>query len=166
MNNPEAAMRMPEPAVPRRFVDDYLPALLAQASHLISSEFHRVARAHGFSVSEWRVMATLAGGQALSIGQLAQVAVIKQPTVTRLLDRMATLGQVERLRHDSDRRITLVRITAAGEQAVRHLTDLAREHERRVLEPFGIDRAEALKHTLRRMIESHLAAPGRDGPGG
>ena len=32
-----------------RFVDDYLPALLAQASQLISSEFHVVARQHGFS---------------------------------------------------------------------------------------------------------------------
>jgi hypothetical protein len=32
----------------RRFVDDYLPALLAQASELISAEFHRVVRKHGF----------------------------------------------------------------------------------------------------------------------
>ena len=60
-------------AEPPRFVDDYLPALLAQASQLISSEFHEVARQHGFSVSEWRVMASLAGGEPISIGQLAQV---------------------------------------------------------------------------------------------
>ena len=97
-----------------RFVDDYLPALLAQASQLSSSEFHEVARKHGFSVSEWRVMASLAGGVAISIGQLAQVTVTKQPTVTRLLDRMEARGQVERLPHDSDRRITLVRITREG----------------------------------------------------
>ena len=31
-----------------RFVDDYLPALLAQASQLISSEFHEVVRRQGF----------------------------------------------------------------------------------------------------------------------
>ena len=93
-----------------RFVDDYLPALLAQASQLISSEFHEVARQQGFSVSEWRVMASLAGSEPLSIGQLAQVTVTKQPTVTRLLDRMESRGQVERLPHESDRRITLVRI--------------------------------------------------------
>ena len=158
MNNPEAARTVPPAAAAQRFVDDYLPALLAQASHLISSEFHRVARAHGFSVSEWRVMATLAGGEAVSIGGLAQVAVMKQPTVTRLLDRMAASGHVERLPHDSDRRITLVRITPAGQQAVASLTRLAREHERRVLEPFGIDRADALKDMLRRMIESHRGA--------
>ena len=143
-----------------RFVDDYLPALLAQASQLISSEFHVVARKQGFSVSEWRVMASLAGGVPISIGQLAQVTVTKQPTVTRLLDRMEARGQVERLPHDSDRRITLVRITRKGAKAVEHLMELAREHERRVLEPFGLQRAEELKRTLRSIIELHAYAPG------
>jgi hypothetical protein len=47
------------------FVDDYLPALLAQASQLISSEFHQVVKAHRMTVSEWRVLASLAGGKAL-----------------------------------------------------------------------------------------------------
>jgi len=83
------------------FVNDYLPALLAQASELISAEFHLVARKHGFSVTEWRVMATLAGGTPMSIGQLAQVTVTKQPTVTRLLDRMESNGHVKRTPHDS-----------------------------------------------------------------
>jgi len=143
-----------------RFVDDYLPALLAQASQLISSEFHEVARQHGFSVSEWRVMASLAGGKPISIGQLAQVTVTKQPTVTRLLDRMEARGQVERLPHESDRRITLVRITQSGAKAVERLMELAREHELRVLEPFGLERAEELKRTLRHIIELHARIPG------
>ena len=170
MNNPKHASSVPAadegtftgegPERKLRFVDDYLPALLAQASQLISSEFHEVARKHGFSVSEWRLMASLAGGEAISIGQLAQVTVTKQPTVTRLLDRMEARGQVERLPHESDRRVTLVRITRKGSKAVEHLMELAREHEMRVLEPFGLQRAEELKHTLRQMIELHAHAPG------
>ena len=68
------------------FVDDYLPALLAQASRLISGEFHRVVTAHGFTVSEWRVLASLSGSEPISIGQLAQITTIKQPTVTRVLE--------------------------------------------------------------------------------
>ncbi len=138
-----------------RFVDGYLAALLAQASHLISSEFHEVVRSYGLSVSEWRVLASLDGGVPISIGQLAQVAVLKQPTVTRMLDRMAAKRQVERLAHESDRRVTLVRITATGGRTVSRLIALAREHEQRVLEPFGLARAEDLKATLRRIIELH-----------
>lgn len=146
------------PAETPRFVDDYLPALLAQASQLISSEFHAVARKQGFSVREWRVMATLAGGVPVSIGQLAQITLTKQPTVTRLLDRMESNGHVARLPHDSDRRITLVRITRKGARTVEHLMELAREHELRVLEPFGLLRAEELKNTLRQMIALHVGA--------
>ena len=166
MNNPSTASRVPGTKVPEgespRFVDDYLPALLAQASQLISSEFHVVARQHGLSVSEWRVLATLSGGAAISIGQLAQISVTKQPTVTRLLDRMEAKNQVERLPHDSDRRVTLVRITRTGARTVAKLIELAREHEHRVLEPFGLARAEELKNTLRRMIELHAGAPAVD----
>lgn len=150
------------PPKPTRFVNDYLPALLAQASRLISTEFHVVARQNGFSVNEWRVMATLADGAPISIGELAQLAVTKQPTVTRLLDRMEAKGQVERLPHDSDRRVTLVRITRNGARTISHLMDLAREHERRVLEPFGLARAEDLKQTLRQMIDMHAVDPNTD----
>jgi hypothetical protein len=38
---------------------------------------------------------------------------------------------------------------------VNRLVELAREHEQRVLEPFGLQRAEALKSTLRAIIELH-----------
>ena len=146
------ASRRPEK---RPFTKDYLPALLAQASQLISSEFHVVARHHGLSVSEWRVLASLSDGTPLSIGRLAQATVTKQPTLTRLLDRMEARGEVERLSHDSDRRVTLVRMTSDGARKVEVLIKLAREHERRVLEPFGLARAEELKQVLRQLIEMH-----------
>ena len=51
-------------------------------------------------------------------------------------------------------------MTPQGTQAVEHLMDLAREHELRVLEPFGLQRAEELKSTLRHIIELHARAPG------
>lgn len=137
------------------FVDDYLAALLAQASKLISTEFHVAVQAAGFSVTEWRILATLTGSPGISTGGLAQVSVSKQPTVTRLLDRMEAKGYVERFAHATDRRITMVRITPAGQTIVADLIAQAKEHERRVLAPFGLKRAEALKITLRRIIELH-----------
>lgn len=140
------------------FVDDYLPALLAQASRLISHEFHRVVLAHGLTVSDWRVLASLAGGRAMSIGGLASMSVTKQPTVTRMLDRLEAKGDVERLSHAKDRRVTLVRITAQGQATVARLMELAKEHERQVMEPFGLAQADQLKVMLRRMIEQRRGA--------
>jgi DNA-binding MarR family transcriptional regulator len=137
------------------FVDDYLPALLAQASHLISGEFHQVVTAKGFTVSVWRVLASLAGAPPMSIGALARLAVLKQPTITRVLDRMESRGHVKRIAHETDRRVTLIQITASGDRLVSGLIDLAVEHEHRVLEPFGLARSAELKKTLKQMIELH-----------
>lgn len=137
------------------FVDDYLPALLAQASHLVSGEFHRVVTARGFTVSEWRVLATLAGAQPMSIGTLARLAVLKQPTVTRVLDRMQDRGHIRRTAHESDRRVTLISITPSGSRLVAKLIEEAKEHERRVLEPFGLERSAELKAILKQMIDLH-----------
>ena len=137
------------------FVDNYLPALLAQASQLISGEFHRVVTRKGINVSEWRVLASLEGAKPMSIGELARTSVTKQPTLTRVLDRMESRGLVRRIAHESDRRITLIEITPTGRRQVAGLIELATEHEQRVLEPFGIARSLELKNTLRQMIDMH-----------
>ena len=138
-----------------RFADDYLPRLLAQASELISGEFHRVVASQGFTVSEWRVLASLSGSPPLGVSALARLCLSKQPTLTRVLDRMEQRGQVRRFAHDSDRRITLVEITPAGERLVAGLIELAREHERRVLEPFGQANSALLKKMLQQVIDLH-----------
>jgi DNA-binding MarR family transcriptional regulator len=137
------------------FVDDYLPALLAQASQLISGEFHRIVLAHGFTVTEWRVLASLAGGRALSTGELARVSVTKQPTVTRIIHRLVERGEVVRIDDENDRRVTLVRITDQGSRLVAQLIALAREHEAKVLQPFGSEQSAALKLALQRIIALH-----------
>lgn len=142
---------------PVAFVDDYLPALLGRASALVPSSFHEQVRARGLSVSEWRVLASLADGQAITTGVLAQVSLSKGPTATRLLDRMQAKGHVERLASPDDRRVTLIRITAAGQAIVGELIELARDQEKRVLERFGARESRQLKQELQRLIELQRA---------
>lgn len=137
------------------FVDDYLLALLAQASQILSAEFHAVVIRRGLSVTDWRVLSSLAGGGPVSIGRLAQISVTKQPTVTRALERMIQRGHVERVRHHGDRRVNLVRITPAGQAMVAELMREAKQHEAEIIAPFGQERAELLKATLRELIRQH-----------
>ena len=68
---------------------------------------------------------------------------------------MSTQGEYVR-----DQRYLTTRITADGRRTVARLIALAREHEARVLAPFGLARAEALKATLRTIIDSHRAGGG------
>lgn len=154
MSLPDATV-LPPTVSGASFVDDYLLALLAQASQLVSNEFHEVVVEHGLSVTEWRVMSSLAGGKAISIGGLAQLSVTKQPTVTRLLERMIQKGHVERVSHNGDQRVNLVRITNQGQEMVAALMVKAKEHEARVFGPFGEERTRILKAMLREIIAQH-----------
>ena len=137
---------------PSLSINDYLPALLAQASQMISAEFHAIVLSHGLSILEWRVLATLDGSGPIAIGQLAQKSVSKQPTVTRLLDRMEKLGHVERIAAAGDRRLTLVQMTGSGKQMISALVHEARKHEATVLTPLGAERSQALKQVLQELI--------------
>jgi len=57
------------------------------------------------------------------IGRLAQFVVMKQPTLTRVLDRQEARGEVQRIAHKTDRRITLVFITPLGTRLVAELIE-------------------------------------------
>lgn len=137
------------------FVDDYLAYLLARASHLISSEFHAVVEASGLSLMEWRVMASLSGKAALSINELADIVLAKQPTVTKLVGRMQDAGWVTRGDATHDKRQSLVKLTAAGRRKVQPLLAQAKAHEAAVVADLGANQSERLKRMLERLIEAH-----------
>ena len=134
------------------FVDTYLAYLLARSSHLISSEFHAVVQANGLSLMEWRVMASLKGKEHLSIGELADIVLAQQPTVTKLVGRMAASGWLEREDAPHDKRQSLVRLTSAGEQKVQPLILQALAHEAQVVAQLGSAETAQLKHLLEKLI--------------
>lgn len=141
-----------------RFIDDYLAYLLAQASNRISHEFHREVTAAGLSVTEWRVLASLAGSDGETIGNLSVLALTKQPTLSRVVQRMESDGLVERTRVRADRRQTVVRVTGKGRELGAALCERALRHQRAVLAPFGEDRAQMLLTMLRELLALHPPA--------
>ena len=150
MNPPQA----PHPADDSApFVDDYLAYLLARASHRVSAEFHAEVAAHGLSVLEWRVLASLAGNGPLAVRDLCERVLAQQPTVTKLLDRLQAQGLLQREDSPTDRRQTLVRLSPAGTERVAPLLTLAKAHEDRVLARLGRSDSQRLKKLLQGLIK-------------
>ena len=136
-----------------RFVDNYLGYLLGQANHTLFKDFDDVVRAAGLGSLEWRVLATLSEQPPMPVGQLAQEVLSQQPTVTKLLQRLAAQGWV-RLKDDpQDQRRTLVGITAAGQKKVTPLIAQAREHETHTLAGLSAADIQRLKHQLRALAQ-------------
>ena len=132
----------------QRFVDHYLGYLLGQANHALYKEFDEHVRAAGLSSIEWRVLATLHDGEPLTVSQLAHEVLSKQPTVTKLVQRMCEQGWVELHADPADQRRTLVAATPAGRRLVKPLVTKARAHETAMLRTLAASEKAALKKLL------------------
>ncbi len=134
-----------------RFVDGYLGYLLGQANHALYKDFDSHVRAAGLSSIEWRVLATLHDSEPLTVSQLAHEVLAKQPTVTKLVQRMTEQGWVELLADSQDQRRTLVGVTAAGKRLVRPLLEKARAHESERLSSLAVSERARLKKLLAKL---------------
>ena len=134
-----------------RFVDGYLGYLLGQANHALYKEFDSHVRAAGLTSIEWRVLATLHDGRPLTVSQLAHEVLSKQPTVTKLVQRMAEQGWLGLEDDPGDQRRTLVSVTAGGRRLVKPLVDKARAHEARLLRSLGAEEKAALRTLLSKL---------------
>lgn len=134
-----------------RFVSDYLGYLLGQANHALFKDFEDTVRAAGLGSLEWRVLATLSEQPPVPVGQLAHEVLSQQPTVTKLLQRLAAQGWVRLDDDPQDQRRTLVAITAAGQQKVAPLIAQARAHENQTLAGLSATDIRRLKDQLRRL---------------
>lgn len=134
------------------FIAGYLPYLLARASHLISGQFHEHLAAQRVPVMQWRVMAALWDAPK-SAREVAEIILQKQPTVSKLLERMQRQGLVDRVPDASDRRRIVVSLSKRGRTLAGPLIDAARAHERAVLEPFGAANAATLVAVLQRLVD-------------
>ena len=151
----QPSSRIPDPPddSPRRFVDDYLGYLLAHASHLVTRQFHAQLRPRGIPVPVWRVLGNLWDADGLPVTELARYTFFKQPTLTKVIDRMSRQGLVERRPSQRDRRKVLVYITPKGRTAVADLLVRAKQHERDVLAGYSHQEVERLKAALHTLIQ-------------
>lgn len=144
-----------------RFVDDYLGYLLGQANHALFRDFDADVRAAGLGSLEWRVLAVLSQQPPMPIGQLALEVLSLQPTVTKLVQRLAAQDWVALRDDPADQRRTLVVITPLGQKKVTPLIRRARAHEARVLTGMSASDVQRLKAQLRHLAGGTSTAADR-----
>ena len=88
----------------------------------LSAQFDRVFKEHGLSDAQYNALRILRGeGRPMQIYQIAERMVSPQPDISRLIDRLATAGLVERERCREDRRVVWVTLSAAGRSKLKRL---------------------------------------------
>jgi MarR family transcriptional regulator, transcriptional regulator for hemolysin len=97
--------------------------LLHEVARLLRKRFEQNARGSGLTRAQWHVLAYLAQNEGINQSGLADLLEIEPITLGRILDKLQTLGLVERHPHPSDRRVWLLHLTPAARS---RLTELRR----------------------------------------
>lgn len=142
------------------FYEEYLPYLLSRAGHQVASGFHQQLRRHGLTMLEWRVLAALSSRSAWTIGELADVSLAKQPTISKLIDRLEVQRLVTRHGDPEDARRVLIRLTPTGRETLAPVLQDAAAFNLSLLADYPPEALSELKQLLRRLIRHQEAPPG------
>ncbi len=91
----------------------------AERLRLASTRLARILRREthtGLTPTQVAALATLQRRGPVPVGVLAEAERISAPTATKVVDKLARAGLVERLAHPEDRRVSLVAVTPAGHE--------------------------------------------------
>ncbi len=133
--------------------------LMAHADFKYHEDMDKVLHKHGVSKPIYRVMTVLREQQPASIGAIAEAALTKRSTISRIIDRMVEQGLVSTEPNPEDNRITEVTLTPAGQQTLRKLTPIVgRQFSRAVVGISNRDIAHLLR-TLKKISDNLSKLP-------
>ena len=96
-------------------------------------------------------MTVLRERQPASIGAIAEAALTKRSTISRIIDRMIEQGLVTTEPNPEDQRITEVTLTPAGQQTLRKLTPIVGRQFTRAMDGVSNREIAQLLRTLQKI---------------
>lgn len=133
----------------------FLPYQLAVASARVSRGFADLYRAEfGLSIPEWRVLAHLAGSEAVSVREIHARVDMDKSKVSRAAARLESQGLIEKRTHPDDRRLVDMRLTDKGRGLIARIVPIADAYQARLLADLGAE-AGAFREGLARFMKDH-----------
>jgi DNA-binding MarR family transcriptional regulator len=130
----------------------YLPYRLSVASNKASGLIARAYQARfGLTIWEWRVIAVLGAGEAITAQAICEATAMDKVTVSRALRALAERSLVRRRTSPSDKRASLASLTPDGQAIYDEIAPAALEWERSLLEGFSAEEERLLGELLERL---------------
>ena len=154
--HPDARTRT-SPASESFRIADYPFYRIARVGALYSECLDRELKPRGMDQPRWRVLMILNEHNPAAMGAIAELAVMKLPTVLKLVHRMTEEGLVRNRPRESDQRVTDVSITARGRKALVLIRRVAADVYSQVTSHLSSRDVEMLNSVLGGLEESLLA---------
>ncbi|MCY1410753.1 Transcriptional regulator SlyA [compost metagenome] len=132
--------------------------LMHDVARLMRKRFEQRARNLDLTRSQWQVLAKLALNEGIHQKGLADMLEIESITLVRLLDKMQERGLIERRRHPTDRRLSLLFLTPAARPVLEVMRGLGEQTRREAMADFTGAETEQMLKMLTRMREQLLHA--------
>lgn len=127
--------------------------LMADAARLFRRAFNARARELGLTGQQWRVLVVIRRNPGLRQSVAADMLEVEPITLSRMVDRLADAGMVERRADPGDRRAWSLFLTAAAEPLMDRMRTMAEALTDDALEGF----APAERLQLVRLVERYRA---------
>jgi homoprotocatechuate degradation regulator HpaR len=115
MTKPRQAPRIAGSAkIPMRDFSQSLPMALLRARESVMQQFRPSLRAHDLTEQQWRILRALAASGDLEVTELARVAFLLGPSLSRILRDLEARRLIARRLQQADLRRSIVSITAKG----------------------------------------------------
>lgn len=161
-NSRKAAARAGQPAtpamreMPMREFSRSLPMALLRAREAVMRHFRASLRKHGLTEQQWRILRALGGVEAIEVTELARLAYLLGPSLSRILRDLEQRGLIERRSVKTDLRRGLVSISAEGLRLIEAVAPSSEAIYAEMTRRFGAERLAAL-HEMLSALETSLA---------
>lgn len=134
---------------------DFLPYQLSIASNAVSTRIaEQYRKRFALKTTEWRIMAVLGDGGALTQRDLSQLTLMDKVPVNRACKRLEDRGLVQRSPNAKDGRSHMLELTAEGRAVHAGIMPLARKIEEELFDVLSTEEREALRGMLARVREN------------
>ena len=141
-----------DPAHSQFRIVDWPFYLLARTARRYEMDMEHALQRIDMDVPSWRAIMWLHERNPSSVSEIAEHAVIRLSTMTRVVQRLDKRGLVTVARRAADARVTDVHITANGEQVVKQLRAVASRVYQAAFKDFDAADIETLNGLLRRVF--------------
>jgi DNA-binding MarR family transcriptional regulator len=149
-------------------LDSTLGFLLHDVARLLKKRLEQNSHGSGLTRSQWQILAYLAQNEGINQTGLAELLEIEPITLSRIVDKLETMGLIERHPHPTDRRTWLLHLMPAARPKLEQVRQLGDVTHREALA--GVSEADrqrllktlqALKANLAEACDAPLAGQKR-----
>src|SRR5262245_24698322 len=151
--------------LPMREFSRSLPMSLLRAREAVMRRFRPSLRNHGLTEQQWRILRALTTVEAIEVTELARMAFLLGPSLSRILRDLESRQLVERKTAEVDQRRAVVSISAKGLKLIEAVAPTSEAIYAEITRRFGARRLFELQEVLGALEQSLADMEGADSDG-